>query len=97
MPRLVFWPVGKLDHWGADKAYDVTDFVEDLREREVTPHIAINGALSKLGKARKTAVDRRTARHAGYAVSQILRSIPSLAAAWYGAGYSRIDLRRVAR
>jgi transposase len=58
---------------GADKAYDVTGFVEDLRGRRVTPHIAINGAVSKLGKVRKTAVDRRTTRHAGYAVSQILR------------------------
>lgn len=58
---------------GADKAYDVTAFVEDLREREVTPHIAINGAVSKRGVVRKTAVDGRTTRHAGYAISQILR------------------------
>jgi transposase len=58
---------------GADKAYDVTAFVEDLREREVTPHIALNGAVSKHGVVRKTAVGGRTTRHAGYAVSQILR------------------------
>lgn len=58
---------------GADKAYDVTAFVEGLREREVTPHIAINGAVSKHGVVRKTAVDGRTTRHAGYGVSQILR------------------------
>ncbi len=55
---------------GAGKAYDVTDFVNDLRQRKVTPHIAVNGAVSKLGKARKTAIDRRTTRHPGYAVSQ---------------------------
>lgn len=30
---------------GADKAYDVTAFVEDLRARSVSPHIAINGPL----------------------------------------------------
>ena len=42
---------------GADKAYDVTAFVEDLRGRNVTPHIAINGAVSKLGVIRKTALD----------------------------------------
>src|ERR1041385_4046864 len=28
---------------GADKAYDVRQFVKDLRERRVTPHIAIDG------------------------------------------------------
>jgi transposase len=58
---------------GADKAYDVTGFVGDLRRRNVTPHIAINGAVSKLGKARKTAIDARPLRHAGYAVSQRIR------------------------
>ena len=42
---------------GADKAYDVTQFVHDLRDRSVTPHIAIDGHLSKTGKRRKTAVD----------------------------------------
>ncbi len=55
---------------GADKAYDVTQFVEDLRARSVTPHIAINGYPTKTGKRRKTAIDNRTTRHAGYAVSQ---------------------------
>ena len=58
---------------GADKAYDVTDFVADLRHRKVTPHIAINGAVSKLGKVRKTAIDRGTLRHVGYAISQRCR------------------------
>lgn len=58
---------------GADKAYDVTGFVGDLRQRKVTPHIAVNGAVSKLGKARKTAIDGRTTRHPGYAVSQCIR------------------------
>lgn len=58
---------------GADKAYDVTDFVGDLRRRKVTPHIAVNGAVSRLGKVRKTAIDARTLRHAGYIVSQRIR------------------------
>ena len=31
---------------GADKTYDVTAFVEELRERQVTPHIAIDGRIS---------------------------------------------------
>lgn len=58
---------------GADKAYDVTGFVGDLRARKVTPHIAVNGAVSKLGKVRKTAIDARTLRHAGYTASQRCR------------------------
>lgn len=45
---------------GADKAYGVTAFIEDLRGRKVTPHIAINGAVSKRGGIRKTALDSRT-------------------------------------
>lgn len=57
---------------GADKAYDVRQFVEDLRERSVTPHIAIDGHLSKTGKPRATAIDKRTTRHPGYAISQCL-------------------------
>lgn len=37
---------------GADKAYDVRAFIGDLRERKVTPHIAIDGHPSKTGKPR---------------------------------------------
>lgn len=58
---------------GADKAYDVADFVAALRERLVTPHIAIDGHVTKTGKTRKTAVDRRITRHSGYAISQVIR------------------------
>ncbi|NJO35064.1 MAG: transposase [Rhodospirillales bacterium] len=58
---------------GADKAYDVVDFVQALRAREVTPHIAIDGHLTKTGKVRKTAVDKRITQHPGYAVSQRCR------------------------
>lgn len=54
---------------GADKLFDVEAFVGDLRARQVTPHIAINGAVSKTGKVRKTAIDGRTTRHPGYAIS----------------------------
>jgi transposase len=58
---------------GADKAYDVESFVHGLRERRVTPHVAIDGHVRKSGKARKTALDRRTTRHPGYAISQVVR------------------------
>jgi len=56
-----------------DKAFDVTDFVGDLRKRKVTPHIAIDAHLTKTGKRRKTAIDARTTRHPGYVVSQRVR------------------------
>jgi len=58
---------------GADKAYDVTAFVDALRGRRVTPHIAVDGHVTKIGKRRKTRIDRRTTRHPGYAVSQRTR------------------------
>jgi transposase len=49
---------------GADKAYDTHDFVESLRELKVTPHVTQNTTR------RSSAIDGRTTRHAGYAVSQ---------------------------
>ncbi|WP_409592328.1 tyrosine-type recombinase/integrase [Sphingobium sp.] len=45
-----------------DRLFDSASFVTALREREITPHIAINGTVSKLGKVRKTLIDRRTTR-----------------------------------
>ena len=39
----------------------------------VTPHVAINGTISRHGVARKTAVDGRTTRHPGYSISQCIR------------------------
>ena len=51
---------------GADKGYDVADFVADLRAINVVPHVAQN-------TARRSAIDRRTTRHPGYAASQRMR------------------------
>jgi hypothetical protein len=51
----------------------VEGFVEDLRARNVTPHIAIDGRVSKLDVVRKTSVDGRTTRHPGYAASLRVR------------------------
>jgi Transposase DDE domain/Transposase domain (DUF772) len=47
---------------GADRGYDSADFVADLRQICVTPHVA--------RKSRHSAVDGRTTRHPGYAISQ---------------------------
>jgi transposase len=49
---------------GADKSYDTRDFVRELRELRVTPHVAQNTS------GRSSAIDSRTTRHPGYAVSQ---------------------------
>jgi transposase len=58
---------------GADKGYDVLGFVQALRQRRVTPHIATDRRVSKLGVVRRSGVDGRTTRHPGYAVSQRVR------------------------
>jgi hypothetical protein len=57
----------------ADKAYDVTVFVGALRDRCVTPHLARNDHVTKTGKRRTSAIDARTLRHVGYAISQRCR------------------------
>jgi transposase len=49
---------------GGDKNYDTHDFVNKMRELEVTPHVAQNDTN------RKSAIDGRTTRHEGYQVSQ---------------------------
>ena len=49
---------------GADKGYDTQDFVGKLRDLKVTPHVAQNNTN------RRSAIDERTTRHNGYAVSQ---------------------------
>ncbi|SNX75357.1 transposase, partial [Cereibacter ovatus] len=46
---------------GADKAFDAAEFVADLRQACVTPHVA--------QKSRYSAIDGRTTRHEGYALS----------------------------
>jgi transposase len=48
---------------GADKAYDAKDFVAAARQLNVTVHVTKND------KGRRSNIDRRTTRHAGYAIS----------------------------
>jgi transposase len=52
---------------GADKGYDSSDFAMELREQAVIPHLAQNQS------GRRSAIDGRTTRHPGYAVSQRIR------------------------
>ncbi len=53
---------------GGDKAYDTHDFVEGCRDMNVVPHVAQN-----ITDYRGSAIDARTTRHPGYAVSQRIR------------------------
>jgi len=58
---------------GADKGYDAKEFVRELRDHRVTPHVAQKPA---------TAIDRRTSRHPGYALSQWRRKRVEEAFGW---------------
>lgn len=53
---------------GGDKNFDTKDFVMELREINVTPHVARN-----ITAHRGSAIDARTTRHPGYAASQRVR------------------------
>lgn len=53
---------------GADAGYDTFDFIAACRERGITPHVA-----QTRDTRRRSAVDRRTTRHGGYAISQRIR------------------------
>ena len=50
---------------GGDKGFDTRDFVKECRQMGVTPHVAQN-----LARRGGSAIDDRTTRHAGYALSQ---------------------------
>jgi len=58
----------------ADKGYDAQDFVNELRAMNVTPHVA--------AKARDSAIDHRTTRHASYQTSQRVRKRIEEAFGW---------------
>jgi|SRR5579884_586384 len=52
---------------GADKNYDTRDCVAQLRQYQVTPHVAQHTS------GRRSAIDGRTTRQVGYALSQRVR------------------------
>ena len=59
---------------GADKGYDTSDFVNELRSMNVRPHVA--------RRLRGSAIDRRTTRHPGYGASQRIRKRIEEAFGW---------------
>jgi transposase len=62
----------------ADKAYDTRDFVANLRAMHVTPHVA----QYRESPHRASALDGRTTRHAGYAISQQKRKLVEQGFGW---------------
>jgi transposase len=78
---------------GGDKGYDAADFVNELRSMNVTPHVAQNTSN------RRSAIDGRTTRHGGYAVSQRIRKRIEEAFGWIKtvAGQEKTRFRRVGR
>ena len=78
---------------GADKAYDTADFVDQVREIEMTPHVAQHET-----RRGGSAIDARTTRHAGYAMSQHARPRIERAFAWLKtiAGLRKVKLRGTA-
>jgi len=84
---------------GGDKAYDVADFVAALRQRNITPHIAIDGNIRKNGTPRRTAIDARITRHAGYGISQVIRKRVEEIFGWGKAigGLTQLKLRGLAK
>jgi len=65
---------------GADRGYDEPDFIAGVRRLGVTPHVSPNPA--RYGKKRRSPVDGRTTRHAGYEVSQRKRKLVEEAFGW---------------
>jgi transposase len=74
---------------GADRGYDAAGFVEELRTLNVRPHVAQNASR------RRSAIDRRTTRHPGYAASQRIRKRIEEAFGWIKtvAGLRKTKLR----
>lgn len=71
---------------GADKGYDDDAFVDACRARSITPHVAQN-----ITPRRDSAIDGRTTRHPGYAVSQWMRKRVEEIFGWFKtvAGFRR--------
>ena len=65
---------------GEDKAYDTSDHVAALRASNVTPHVT--QGTTKTGKQRKSSIDGRTTRHAGYRMSQSRRAMIECIFGW---------------
>jgi len=66
--RTMLYPGTHSKTLAADKACDTREFFDAGRQRRVTPHVASND--TRIGGS---AIDGRTTRHPGYAISQTIR------------------------
>ncbi len=75
---------------GADRGYDTKDCVKDIRAMRVTPHVT---------QKKWSAIDGRTTRHAGYAVSLRIRKRVEEIFGWMKTvgGFRRTRYRGLAR
>ena len=71
---------------GADKNYDTHDFVAVSRELGVTPHVTQN-----VKRPGGSAIDARTTRHEGYAISQSCRPRIEPAFGWLKSETARVS------
>jgi transposase len=62
---------------GADKLYDTREWVAAVRRMRITPHVA-----ASVHRRGGSAIDGRTVRHAGYALSQRKRKLVEQAFGW---------------
>jgi IS5 family transposase len=78
---------------GADRGYDTKDFVDGCRCRGITPHVAQNTSN------RRSAIDGRTTRWPGYAISCVKRRLVEQGFGWMKSvgGLKRSRLRGVAK
>jgi transposase/IS5 family transposase len=100
---------------GADRGYDTADFVDGCRSRGITPHVAQNarecdsaqrsrsrqrrGAQRPNTSNRRSAVDGRTTRWPGYAISSVKRRLVEQGFGWMKSvgGLRRSRLHGVAK
>jgi transposase len=85
-------PTSRRRTLGADKGYDRPEFIAGVRALHLTPHVSPNtyryrprrGAANRQRKQRwkRSAVDARTTRHAGYAISQRKRKLIEQGFGW---------------
>ena len=73
-------PTARRRTLGADKGYDTPDFIDGVRTLGFTPHVTPNPIRYR---GQHSAVDGRTTRHEGYAVSQRKRKLVEEGFGWH--------------
>lgn len=77
LKMLARLPKGSRRTVGADKGYDLADWVQAVRDLGFTPHVAQHSNYR-----RRSMIDGRTTRHAGYQISQRRRKLIEESFGW---------------